>query len=131
MVTRRRTATTERSAVTCRCASLPRWFAPLDSGRACASWTSPREPGLIAEAALSVVGPTGHVTAADLSPAMLGNARERLGRYGNCSIAVEDGQFLSFADSSFDVVLCNLGLIFFTRLNSRRGLPKLSRRHSC
>ena len=34
--------------------------------------------GLVAEAALAAVGPTGHVTAADLSPAMLERARERL-----------------------------------------------------
>src|SRR5262249_53806167 len=35
--------------------------------------------GLAAEAALGVVGPTGHVTAADLSPAMVEKARNRLG----------------------------------------------------
>jgi ubiquinone/menaquinone biosynthesis C-methylase UbiE len=34
--------------------------------------------GLSAEAALAAVGPTGHVTAADVSPDMAGKARERL-----------------------------------------------------
>ncbi len=69
--------------------------------------------GLSAAAALAAVGPTGHVAAADVSPAMAERARERLGNAPNASVSVEDGQALSFADSSFDVVLCNLGLMFF------------------
>src|ERR1700680_1068301 len=39
--------------------------------------------GLSAEAALAAVGPTGHVTAADISPAMVAKARERLGDASN------------------------------------------------
>jgi ubiquinone/menaquinone biosynthesis C-methylase UbiE len=69
--------------------------------------------GLSAEAALTAVGPRGHVVAADVSPAMAEKARERLGNAPNASVSVEDGQALSFADSSFDAVLCNLGLMFF------------------
>jgi ubiquinone/menaquinone biosynthesis C-methylase UbiE len=69
--------------------------------------------GLSAEAALGVVGPTGHVTAADISPAMAGKTRERLGKEPNVVVSVEDGQALSFADEIFDAVLCNLGLMFF------------------
>src|SRR5512146_1351952 len=69
--------------------------------------------GLSAEAALAAVGPSGHVTAADLSPAMVEKARERLCKAPNTSVSVEDGQALSFADASFDAVLCNLGLMFF------------------
>jgi len=69
--------------------------------------------GLSAEAALAAVGPTGHVTASDLSPAMVDKARERLGNAPNASISVEDGQALSFSDGSFEAVLCNLGLMFF------------------
>jgi ubiquinone/menaquinone biosynthesis C-methylase UbiE len=69
--------------------------------------------GLSAEAALAAVGPTGHVTAADLSSAMAEKARERLGKAPNLLVSVEDGQALSFADGSFDAVLCNLGLMFF------------------
>jgi len=64
--------------------------------------------GLSAEAALAAVGPTGHVTAADLSPAMVEKARERLGKAPNVLVSVEDGQALSFPDRSFDAVLCNL-----------------------
>ena len=66
--------------------------------------------GLSAEAALAAVGPTGHVTAADLSPAMAEKARERLGKAPNVLVSVEDGQALSFSDGSLDAVLCNLGL---------------------
>src|SRR5258708_2865379 len=81
--------------------------------------------GLSAEAALAAVGPTGHVTAADVSPAMAEKARERLGKARNVSVSVEDGQALSFADSSFDVLLCNLGLIFFP--DPVRGLSEFRR----
>ena len=69
--------------------------------------------GLSAEAALAAVGPTGYVMAADISPSMVEKARVRLGNAPNVSVAVEDGQALSFADGSFDAVLCNLGLMFF------------------
>src|SRR6516165_4336479 len=54
--------------------------------------------GLSAEAALAAVGPTGHITASDLSPAMAEEARERLGDASNVSVSVEDGQALSFLD---------------------------------
>ena len=56
--------------------------------------------GLSAKAALAAVGPTGHVTAADLSPAMAEKARECLGKAPNVSVSVEDGQALSFSDGS-------------------------------
>jgi ubiquinone/menaquinone biosynthesis C-methylase UbiE len=51
--------------------------------------------GLAAQAAADVVGPTGHVTGADISPAMIAKARERLGGSPNLSFVVEDGQSLS------------------------------------
>jgi ubiquinone/menaquinone biosynthesis C-methylase UbiE len=81
--------------------------------------------GLAAEAALQIVGPTGHVTAADFSPAMVEKARERLGQSKNAFIAVEDGQALSFSDASFDAVLCSLGLMFFP--HPPRGLAEFYR----
>src|SRR5208337_5275956 len=61
--------------------------------------------GLSAEAALAAVGPTGHVTAADISPQMVAKARERLGDAPNVAVSVEDGQALSFPDESFDAAL--------------------------
>jgi ubiquinone/menaquinone biosynthesis C-methylase UbiE len=81
--------------------------------------------GLSAEAALETVGPTGHVTAADISPAMVAKAQQRLGKTTNVSVSIEDGQALSFADQSFDAVICNLGLMFFP--DPVRGLSEFRR----
>jgi ubiquinone/menaquinone biosynthesis C-methylase UbiE len=81
--------------------------------------------GLSAEAALAAVGATGHVTAADISPAMVAKAHERLGNAPNVSLFVEDGQRLAFPDESFDAVLCNLGLMFFP--DPVRGLAEFRR----
>ena len=81
--------------------------------------------GLSAEAALAAVGRSGHVTAADLSPAMVEKARARLGKLSNVSVSVEDGQALSFSDESFDAVLCSLGLMFFP--DPARGLSEFRR----
>ena len=81
--------------------------------------------GLSPEAALAAVGPTGHVTAADISPAMTEKARQRLDQAPNASVSVEDGQALSFSDGSFDAVLCNLGLMFFP--DPVRGLSEFRR----
>ena len=81
--------------------------------------------GLSAEAALAAVGPTGHVTAADVSPAMAEKARERLSKAPNVSVSVEDGQALSFSDENLDAVLCNLGLMFFS--DPMQGLSEFRR----
>jgi ubiquinone/menaquinone biosynthesis C-methylase UbiE len=81
--------------------------------------------GIGAQAALAAVGPTGHVTAADLSPTMVERARKRLGDASNVTYSVEDGQALSFPDASFDAVLCSLGLMFFP--DPMRGLLEFRR----
>jgi len=81
--------------------------------------------GLSAEAALAAIGPTGHVTAADISPAIAEKARERLGEARNASVLVEDAQALSFSDEAFDAVVCNLGLMFFPE--PTRGLSEFRR----
>ena len=81
--------------------------------------------GLASEAALRIVGPSGHVTAADLSPAMVEKARGRLAQAKNASVSVEDGQALSFSDESFDAVVCSLGLMFFPE--PLRGLTEFRR----
>ena len=81
--------------------------------------------GLAAEAAAEAVGPSGHVVAADISPAMVERARERLGGSPNLSFAVEDGQRLTFPDTSFDAVLCNMGLMYFP--DPARGLAEFRR----
>jgi SAM-dependent methyltransferase len=69
--------------------------------------------GLIAEAAAALVGPTGHVVAADLSPAMIEQARGRLGALPNVSLEVQNAQSLPYPDESFDAVTCGLGMMFF------------------
>jgi len=81
--------------------------------------------GIAAEAALAVVGASGSVVAADISPEMVAKARQRLGQTPNASVAVEDGQALSFLDETFDVVLCSLGLMFFP--DPARGLSEFRR----
>jgi ubiquinone/menaquinone biosynthesis C-methylase UbiE len=81
--------------------------------------------GIAAEGALAVVGPRGHVTAADNSPAMVDRARQRLGGSPNASVMVDDGQSLSFDDGSFDAVLCSFGLMFFP--DPARGLSEFYR----
>jgi ubiquinone/menaquinone biosynthesis C-methylase UbiE len=69
--------------------------------------------GNAAEAALNVVGPSGHVTTVDDTPAMLDRARERLGGRPNVSFTVERAGSLSFSAASFDVVLCSMALMIF------------------
>src|SRR5262249_8991284 len=81
--------------------------------------------GLSAEAALAAVGPTGHVTAADVSPAMVEKARERLGGARHASVLVAGPRALSFSDEAFDAVVCNLGLMFFPE--PVRGLSEFRR----
>src|SRR5690242_11654925 len=69
--------------------------------------------GLVAEAIVDTVGPSGHVTAVDKSPAMLARAERRLASGANVSIQVADAQALPFADGTFDAVVCSLALMLF------------------
>jgi ubiquinone/menaquinone biosynthesis C-methylase UbiE len=81
--------------------------------------------GLATEAAASVVGSSGHVVAADISPAMLEKARDRLGGLSTVAFAVEDAQSLTLADEGFDRVICNMGLMYFP--DPARGLSEFRR----
>jgi ubiquinone/menaquinone biosynthesis C-methylase UbiE len=81
--------------------------------------------GIAAEAALNIVGPQGSVTAVDISPQMVEQARRRLAGFSNASATVDDGQALTFSDTSFDAVLCSLGLMFFP--DPSRGLFEFHR----
>ncbi len=70
------------------------------------------DPSLsIAEA----VGPSGHVTATDLGPGMIGLAEElaRARKLRNIDFRVADVEALPFPDESFDVVTCRFGVMFF------------------
>jgi ubiquinone/menaquinone biosynthesis C-methylase UbiE len=78
--------------------------------------------GVAAEAAIEAVGRSGAVVATDLSPAMLEKARGRLSEKLNVSLAVEDGQSLTFPDQQFDAVLCAMGLMLFP--DPARGLSE-------
>jgi len=68
------------------------------------------------EAALgiaSIIGASGLLVGADIAPAMLEGARSRLNQQAFLPVAA-DGQALPFVDSSFDAVVCQLGLQFFS-----------------
>ncbi|WP_375778604.1 methyltransferase domain-containing protein [Bradyrhizobium sp. ma5] len=78
--------------------------------------------GLAAAACSRAVGPTGQVVAADLSEAMVEQAKRNLNSVSNVTFAVEDGQALSFEDGSFDALTCSLGLMFFP--DPARGLAE-------
>jgi ubiquinone/menaquinone biosynthesis C-methylase UbiE len=84
--------------------------------------------GISAEAALEKIGPSGHVTAADIEPSMLDEARKRLSEYPNVSFAVEDGQALTFPDASFDAIVCCMALhLFPDRLRALSGFHRVLR----
>lgn len=72
----------------------------------------------VGDPALSVaeaVGPTGHVTATDLGPGMIGLAEELARARGlrNIEFRVANVESLPFPDQSFDVVTCRFGVMFF------------------
>jgi ubiquinone/menaquinone biosynthesis C-methylase UbiE len=73
---------------------------------------------------LPIVGTSGFVIGADISPAMLQAARDRLGEPSFWPVAA-DGQALPFKDGSFDAVICQLGLQFFP--DSALGLNEFRR----
>jgi SAM-dependent methyltransferase len=80
--------------------------------------------GEAAVAIIPVIGPSGCLVGADIAPAMLESARGRLKEQGFLSVAA-DGQALPFADGTFDVVVCQLGLQFFP--NPGLGLQEFRR----
>jgi ubiquinone/menaquinone biosynthesis C-methylase UbiE len=81
--------------------------------------------GIVAAAALDVIGPSGHVTATDLSGPMLDQARRRLETVANVDFALMNGQALTFPDEHFDVVLCGMALMLFP--DASRGLSEFYR----
>jgi ubiquinone/menaquinone biosynthesis C-methylase UbiE len=70
------------------------------------------------------VGVSGVVIGADIAPAMLVGARDRLKDPSFCPVAA-DGQALPFESGSFDAVICQLGLQFFP--DPARGLTEFCR----
>jgi ubiquinone/menaquinone biosynthesis C-methylase UbiE len=80
--------------------------------------------GAAAQAAAELVGASGSVTAGDISATMLDVARTNL---KGLPIALEtfDGHELPYPDRHFDVVVCQLGLMFFS--DPARGLSEFRR----
>jgi ubiquinone/menaquinone biosynthesis C-methylase UbiE len=80
--------------------------------------------------ALPAVGASGAVIGADIAPAMLVGARDRLADPLFCPVAA-DGQALPFMSGVFDAVICQLGLQFFS--DPARGLAEFYRvlKHGC
>jgi ubiquinone/menaquinone biosynthesis C-methylase UbiE len=78
------------------------------------------EPALaLAEA----VGPTGHVTATDVGPALLAIAEERARDAGliTMTFRVADAHALPFPDGAFDRVTSRLGVMYFVELERALG----------
>ncbi len=80
--------------------------------------------------ALPAVGASGVVIGADIAPAMLVGARDRLKDPLFCPVAA-DGQMLPFKSGTFDAVICQLGLQFFQ--DPAQGLAEFYRvlKHGC
>jgi SAM-dependent methyltransferase len=72
-------------------------------------------PGTVARLAAVRVGPSGHVAACDLSPAMLAVAQAKAPLTGAAPITYQQcpADDLEADDEGFDVVLCQQGLQFF------------------
>lgn len=66
----------------------------------------------IVTAALQRALPDANIIATDLNPAMLDVAAERI-RSDKVSFEVADAQDLRFADATFDLVVCQFGVMFF------------------
>jgi len=80
--------------------------------------------GEAAVAVLPVIGPSGTVIGADISPEMVRSAAQRVDDTRFVPIAA-DGQELPFRDGCFDAVVCQLGLQFFS--DPARGLSEFRR----
>ncbi|MBA4391203.1 MAG: hypothetical protein C0399_09715 [Syntrophus sp. (in: bacteria)] len=84
-------------------------------------------PGIPSLMAASLVGPGGTVTGVDLAPGMVELARRKAKERGlkNVIFQEADGEALPFPDESFDVVLCNHGLVHMT--DRIKALHEMSR----
>ena len=71
--------------------------------------------GAVTERLCAVLPPTTALTVTDLSPDMLAVARDELSpdHAARITFAVADATALGFADSSFDAVVCQFGVMFF------------------
>ncbi len=75
----------------------------------------------VGDPALSIaaaVGPSGRVTASDMGPGMISLAQELARKKGlpNIEFREANAESLPFADSSYDVLTCRFGIMFFPDL---------------
>jgi len=68
--------------------------------------------GIVTAAVASQLAASSHLTVTDLNPAMLEIARQKLGGR-EAAFRQADATALPFADGSFDLVLCQFGVMFF------------------
>jgi ubiquinone/menaquinone biosynthesis C-methylase UbiE len=80
--------------------------------------------GVAAQAAATIVGPSGSVVAGDISSVMLEIARPKL-REARVTLDTLDAHALPYADGRFDAVICQLGLMLFS--NPARALAEFHR----
>jgi SAM-dependent methyltransferase len=62
----------------------------------------------------AAVGPSGHVLGVDVSPPMLGRAREVVEGHPEIELVLSDAQTHAFAPASFDAMYSRFGVMFFT-----------------
>jgi len=80
--------------------------------------------GEVAVAVMPLIGGSGIVVGADISPEMVRSARQRV-NHPQFWPVVTDGQALALQDDCFDSVVCQLGLQFFP--NPAQGLSEFHR----
>ena len=69
--------------------------------------------GVVTRALAPLLGPKARYEVTDLSPGMVERAKLRQGSDGRIGWQAADAQSLPFADASFDVVICQFGVMFF------------------
>jgi ubiquinone/menaquinone biosynthesis C-methylase UbiE len=76
--------------------------------------------GAAAIAAAKRVGPMGHVVGVDIATDMLEQARRKIekARLSNIELLEGDAEHLSFAENSFDAVICAAGIFFIPEMLS-------------
>jgi ubiquinone/menaquinone biosynthesis C-methylase UbiE len=89
---------------------VPAVLKAAEVGPGCCVFDVSTGTGEAASTTLPIVSPSGLVIGADISPAMLQAARDRLNEPSFWPVAA-DGQALPFRDGSFDAVICQLGLL--------------------
>lgn len=81
--------------------------------------------GVVTRAAADAVGPTGTVAGLDINPGMLTTARKQVRSENSIDWYEASAESMPLPDSSFDVVLCQMGLQFIP--NKRAAVAEMYR----